>query len=102
MVTPPVSASSEGRNVCPYRLVTFQERLGGRGGTCWVEEAACAKTWLREHSLQENTDRVPREDSFFQLGWKKLGRGGAGDVTPGLSSGFCFAGEAGPWADGQG
>lgn len=30
---PSVSASSEGRNVCPYRLVTFQERLGGRGGT---------------------------------------------------------------------
>lgn len=26
---PPVSASSEGRNVCPYRLVTFQERLVG-------------------------------------------------------------------------
>ena len=30
---PPVSASIEGRNVCPYRLVTFQERLGARGGT---------------------------------------------------------------------
>ena len=33
---PPVSASSEGKNVCPYRLVTFQERLGGRGGTWGV------------------------------------------------------------------